>query len=374
MGWRADCDAMDALKRTPLRDFHAAHGARLVDFAGWEMPVQYRSILEEHKAVRRAAGLFDVSHMGEVDVRGAEAGKFLNYLVTNNVAKLFPGRVLYSPMCYPAGGVVDDLLVYMRGMDDYFLCINAGNIDKDLDWIREEASKFNVTITDRSADYALLAVQGPKAAEIVQSLTGAKLGLVKYYHFTEATVAGIHCMASRTGYTGEDGFELYHAASDAVALANALLEAGAPRGLELVGLGARDSLRLEAGYPLYGHELTSEISPLTAGLGWTVKLDKGEFVGRAALAAEKQKGGANKVVYFKTGDRRIVRAETPVLGPDGAVVGRVLSGTLSPILNEAIGSALVATKVATQSLAVDIRGAKINLKIVAPPFVEVKKV
>ena len=225
---------MSELQRTPLRDFHAAHGARLVDFAGWEMPVQYRSILEEHKAVRRAAGLFDVSHMGEVDVRGPEAGKFLNHLVTNDVAKLYPGRVLYSPMCYPGGGVVDDLLVYMRGTDDYFLCINAGNIAKDLAWIRAQAAAFAVTITDRCDDYALLAVQGPRAAEIVQSLTGAKLGLVKYYHFTEGTVAGIHCLISRTGYTGEDGFELYHAAGDAVALAEAILAAGAPRGLRVV--------------------------------------------------------------------------------------------------------------------------------------------
>lgn len=365
---------MSELKRTPLRDFHAKHGARLVDFAGWEMPVQYRSILEEHKAVRRAAGLFDVSHMGEVDVQGPEAGKFLNHLVTNDVAKLFPGRVLYSPMCYPNGGVVDDLLVYMRGAEDYFLCINAGNIDKDLAWIREQAAKFDVRIADRSADYALLAVQGPKAAQIVQSLTGAKLGLVKYYHFMEATVAGVHCLASRTGYTGEDGFELYHAASDTVTLADALLAAGAPHGLELAGLGARDSLRLEAGYPLYGHEITRDISPLTAGLGWTVKLEKGaDFIGRAALLAEKQNGAAQQVVFFKTGDRRIVRADTPVLGADGATVGRVLSGTLSPILNEAIGSALVTRAAAAQPLAVDIRGAKLNLQLVKPPFVELKK-
>ena len=365
---------MSELKRTPLRDFHAAHGGRLVDFAGWEMPVQYRSILEEHKAVRRAAGLFDVSHMGEVDVRGPAATRFLNHLVTNDVAKLFPGRVLYSPMCYPNGGVVDDLLVYMRGAEDYFLCINAGNIEKDLAWIREQAAAFDVTITDRSADYALLAVQGPRAAEIVQSLTGAKLGLIKYYHFTEATVAGVHCLVSRTGYTGEDGFELYHAAGDAVALAEAILAAGAPRGLELAGLGARDSLRLEAGYPLYGHEITAGISPLTAGLGWTVKLEKGgDFIGRAALLAEKQQGAANKVVFFKTGDRRIVRADTPVLGADGTAVGRVLSGTLSPLLNEAIGSALVTTAASTQPLAVEIRGAKLNLQLVKPPFVELKK-
>ncbi len=364
---------MSELKRTPLRDFHAAHGGRLVDFAGWEMPVQYRSILEEHKAVRRTAGLFDVSHMGEVDVKGPGAGKFLNHLVTNDVAKLFPGRVLYSPMCYPTGGVVDDLLVYMRAPEDYFLCINAGNVAKDLAWIREQAASFDVKITDRSDDYALLAVQGPRAAEIVQSLTGAKLGVIRYYHFTEGMVAGVQCIISRTGYTGEDGFELYHAASDAVVLAEAVLAAGAPRGLELAGLGARDSLRLEAGYPLYGHEITHDISPLTAGLGWTVKLDKGaDFIGRAALAAEKQNPAARKVVFFKTGDRRIVRADSAVVGADGAVVGRVLSGTLSPMLNEAIGSALVAAD-AAQPLSVDIRGAKLVLKIVKPPFVELKK-
>lgn len=365
---------MSELKRTPLRDFHVAHGGRLVDFAGWEMPVQYRSILEEHKAVRRAAGLFDVSHMGEVDVQGPDAGRFLNRLVTNDVAKLFPGRVLYSPMCYPTGGVVDDLLVYQRGTDDYFLCINAGNIDPDLAWIREQAAGFDVRIADRSPDYALLAVQGPQAAAIVQSLTGAKLGLIKYYHFGEATIAGVHCLVSRTGYTGEDGFELYHAAADAAALANALLEAGRPLGLELAGLGARDSLRLEAGYPLYGHEITADISPLTAGLGWTVKLDKGaDFVGRTALLAEKQQGGARKVVFFKTGDRRIVRADTPVLDAAGGVVGRVVSGTLSPILNEAIGSALVTIAAAAQPLAVDIRGTKLALQIVKPPFVDLKR-
>ena len=365
---------MSELKRTALRDFHAAHGARLVDFAGWEMPVQYRSILEEHKAVRRAAGLFDVSHMGEVDVRGPEAGRFLNHLVTNDVAKLYPGRVLYSPMCYANGGVVDDLLVYLRAADDYFLCINAGNIDKDLAWIREQAAAFQVTITDRSADYGLLAIQGPRAAEIVQSLTGAKLGLVKYYHFAEATVAGIHCLASRTGYTGEEGFELYHAASESVALAEALLAAGASRGLELAGLGARDGLRLEAGYPLYGHEITADISPLTAGLGWTVKLDKGgDFIGRAALVAERERGAPNKVIFFKTGDRRIVRAETPVLGADGAIVGRVLSGTLSPLLNEAIGSALVTTPSAAGNLSVDLRGTRMALQLTKPPFVELKK-
>lgn len=365
---------MSDLKRTPLRDFHAAHGARLVDFAGWEMPVQYRSILEEHRVVRRAAGLFDVSHMGEVDIVGREAARFLNHLVTNDVARLFPGRVLYSPMCYPDGGVVDDLLVYMRGDGEYFLCLNAGNIDKDLAWIREQAKGFAVTVTDRSATTALLAVQGPKAAAIVQALTATDLGAVKYYHFAPAVVAGVDCVASRTGYTGEDGFELYHAPAHAVQLAEALLAAGAPHGLELAGLGARDSLRLEAGFPLYGHELSEEISPLTAGLGWTVKLEKGcDFIGRPALVAEKQARGTRQVVFFRTGDRRIVRADTPVLNAGGEVVGRVLSGTLSPLLNESIGSALVAGAAATQELAVDLRGARLALRLVKPPFVELKK-
>jgi len=346
----------------------------MVDFAGWEMPVQYKSILEEHKAVRRAAGLFDVSHMGEVDVKGAGAEAFLQHLVTNDVSRLTPGRILYTSMCYENGGVVDDLLVYKRGSEDFFLCINAGNTDKDLAWIRERAAGHAVEITDRSADYALLAVQGPNAKAIVQSLTGAKLDLIKYYHFGEGTVAGVHCLISRTGYTGEDGFELYHAAGDAPALAAALLEAGAAHGMELAGLGARDSLRLEAGYPLYGHEITADISPLTAGLGWTVKLNKGaDFIGRAALQQEAAAGSARKVIYFKTGDRRIVRAGTAVLTTDGKNVGTVVSGTLSPILNEAIGSALVETAGVEQPLEVDIRGTKLGLKLVKPPFIELKK-
>jgi aminomethyltransferase len=364
---------MSELKCTPLRAFHAAHGGRMVDFAGWEMPVQYKGILAEHLAVRRAAGLFDVSHMGEVDVVGPDAAKFLNHLVTNDVGKLFPGRVLYSPMCDENGGVVDDLLVYKRGPEDFFLCINAGNIDKDVAWIRAHAEKFSVAITDRSADYALLALQGPRAAAILQSLTAAKLGAIKYYHFASGEVAGVPCAISRTGYTGEDGFELYHAAALAEKLAEALLTAGAPHGLELTGLGARDSLRLEAGYPLYGHEITTEISPLAAGLGWTVKLDKGaDFVGRAALAAEKQNGSPRKIVFFKTGDRRIVRAETPVFAAGGAVVGRVVSGTLSPVLKQALRSALVEAGRVMSSLAVDIRGTQIDLRLAKPPFVGLK--
>jgi aminomethyltransferase len=365
---------MSALKTTPLNAFHRRHGGRMVDFAGWDMPVQYRSILEEHKAVRQRAGLFDVSHMGEADVKGPDALKFLQHLVTNDCSKLFPGRVLYTVMCYPHGGVVDDLLVYMRGPEDYFLCINAGNVDKDIAWMQEQAKGFNCTVTNRSADYAQLAIQGPRAVGIVQTLTPVNLAEVKYYHFTEGEVAGVPCLISRTGYTGEDGVELYCPTADGEKLAEAVFAAGAPLGLELAGLGARDSLRLEAGFPLYGHEITEHINPISANLGWVVKFDKGAFIGSDVLQTQKAGGPAQKVVFFKTGDRRIVRAETPVLDAAGAQVGRVLSGTLSPILNEAIGSALVDAAAAKGPLAVDIRGTTLNLQLVKPPFVALKKI
>jgi aminomethyltransferase len=362
-----------SLQTTPLNAFHRRHGGRMVDFAGWDMPVQYRSILEEHKAVRTKAGLFDVSHMGEADVKGPEALKFLQHLVTNDCTKLFPGRVLYTVMCYPDGGVVDDLLVYMRGENDYFLCINAGNIAKDIAWMQEQAKGFQCAVTDRSADYGQLAIQGPEAVKIVQTLTPAALAGIKYYHFAEGEVAGVPSVISRTGYTGEDGVELYCAASDTERLAEAVLAAGAPFGLEPTGLGARDSLRLEAGFPLYGHEITEHINPLAAGLGWVVKLDKGTFVGSEALRAVKAAGPVDKIVFFKTGDRRIVRAESVVFDTAGEQVGRVVSGTFSPILNEAIGSALVRTKALAGDLFADIRGAKLQLQLVKPPFVALKK-
>ena len=345
----------------------------MVDFAGWDMPVQYKSILDEHKAVRRTCGLFDVSHMGEAAITGPEALKFLQHLVTNDCRKLFSGRVLYAVMCYPHGGVVDDLLVYMMSENDYLLCINAGNITKDIAWMQEQARGFNCTVLDRSADYAQLALQGPQAAGLVQALTKTNLTEIKYYHFGRGEVAGVKCLISRTGYTGEDGFELYCAAGEGERLAEALLAAGTPFGLELIGLGARDSLRLEAGFPLYGHEITENITPLAAGLGWVVKFDKGPFIGSDVLKMEKEQGSTRKIVFFKTGDRRIVRAGTPILNSAGTEVGRVVSGTLSPILNEAIGSALVDAAAAKEPLKVDIRGTNLNLQLVKPPFVPLKK-
>ena len=367
-----------ALNRSPLHDFHVAHGARMVGFAGWEMPVQYKGILDEHKAVRNAAGLFDVSHMGEVDVRGPGALAFLQHLLTNDLSKMTPGRVVYSPMCRADGGTIDDLLVYKRGDCDFFLCINAGNTAADLAWMREHAAGRQVEITDRSADYALLAVQGPRALEIVQALAALgereRIAALKYYHFAEGVdIAGARCLLSRTGYTGGDGFELYHSAGDARKLAGALLAAGAPLGLEPVGLGARDSLRLEAGFPLHGHEISLEISPVAAGLGWAVKLEKeGGFIGRDALLAESRET-PRRVVFFKTGDRRIVRAGAEVLDSAGARAGTVLSGTFSPMLGEAIGSAIIGAGAAASPLFADIRGAKIALHLAKPPFVSLKK-
>lgn len=365
---------MSALQTTPLNAFHRRHGGRMVDFAGWDMPVQYRSILEEHKAVRQRCGLFDVSHMGEVEVKGPDALRFLQQLVTNDCGKLFTGRVLYTAMCQPDGGVVDDLLVYMRGENDYLLCINAGNIAKDVAWMLDQAARFpNVTVTDRSGDYGQLAVQGPRALEIVQTLTKSTLADIKYYHFADGAVAGVPCLISRTGYTGEDGVELYCPAAETERLAEAVLAAGLPHGLELTGLGARDSLRLEAGFPLYGHEITDRTSPIAAGLGWVVKFDKGPFIGCDRLKEEKEKGPAQRIVFFRTGDRRIVRAGSPVLAANGAEVGQVVSGTLSPMLNEAIGSALVRTPAISEPMGVDIRGARVNLRLVKPPFVSLKK-
>jgi aminomethyltransferase len=358
---------MPDLLRTPLYSFNQTRGARFVDFGGWEMPVQYRSILEEHRAVRQRAGLFDVSHMGEVEVTGPGAAAFLDHLLTNDIGRLFPGRVLYTAMCLPEGGVVDDLLVYCRGPQDFLLCVNASNTQKDVAWIRGQAAGFDCRVVDRSADFALLALQGPASAAILQALTSVDLQGLKYYHFADGSVAGAECMIARTGYTGEDGFELFCRPSEAVALADALLATGAAHGLELAGLGARDSLRLEAGYPLYGHEISDRISPLQAGLGWVVKLDKqAAFVGRDALRAQRAAGLPSRIVFFRTGDRRIVRAGTPVVDPTGPV-GEVMSGTLSPVLNESIGSALI--RAGAGELSVDVRGTALKLISVKPPFV-----
>jgi aminomethyltransferase len=364
---------MNSARRTCLHAFNAERGARFVDFAGWEMPVQFRGILEEHRAVRTTAGLFDVSHMGEIAVRGPGAEALIDGLVTNDVSKLADGRVLYTPMCLPSGGVVDDLLVYRRGAGDFLLCVNAANADKDLAWIRQHAAGRDCVVDDESAAWGLLALQGRAAEAILQACTPLALDRLAYYHFAAAPVAGAACIVSRTGYTGERGFEVFCPWGRAEQVAAAVEEAGRAHGLAMAGLGARDSLRLEAGYSLYGHEIDGDISPLQAGLGWTVKADKAaDFVGREALRREAAEGPARRVVFFRTGDRRIVRAGAEVLA-GGRAVGRVLSGTFSPMLGEAIGSALVEAAEARGELAAGLRGQRIALRVVRPPFIALQK-
>ena len=361
----------DRLSRTPLFDFHVAHGGRMVPFAGWEMPVQYTGIIEEHMAVRRAAGLFDVSHMGECRVTGPDAAAFLERVMTNTMTTLPVGMARYTILCQPDGGCVDDLIVYRLGAEEFLICLNASNASKDIAWLRAQAGQARVTIADECAAWAQLALQGPLAESILAPLTAANLPAIKRFGFVTATVAGAAgCIISRTGYTGSPGFEIYLPAAVATQVAEALLAAGKPHGLLLAGLGCRDSLRLEAGYPLYGHEISEVISPIQAGLGWTVKFAKPEFVGREALKRQADGDLPSSVVLFSLNDRRIARQGTPVFAGD-TKVGEVLSGTLSPVLNKPIGTALVAAgALAKGGLTVDIRGNRIPLEVAAEPFVK----
>ncbi|PXA05573.1 glycine cleavage system aminomethyltransferase GcvT [Coraliomargarita sinensis] len=361
---------MSEIQEIPLREFHAKHGARFVNFGGWNMPVQYTSILEEHQAVRKAAGLFDVSHMGEFFVRGTDAGAYLDRLVVNRIAKAPVGKAIYSPMCTEDGNVVDDLIVYCISATEFLICVNAGNIEKDLAWFRDKAAawQLELTVEDQSEQFALLALQGPVAEEIlVAAGLDAAAELQRFYHQSLAW-DNAELRICRTGYTGEDGFEIYVHPNDAEKLAQRIMEAGAEKGLKLCGLGARDSLRLEAGLPLYGHEISNEISPLEAGLGWTVKFKKPDFVGKAALAQQKESGLKQRVIHFKLEGRRIAREGTDVVSENGERVGRVLSGTLSPMTSTPIGSALVATEALDAALYVDLRGNKQTLLTAKPPL------
>ena len=357
------------LEKTPLNAFHREQGARMVDFAGWEMPVQYGGILEEHRAVRETAGLFDVSHMGEFTVAGPQAAAFLDSVLTNDISRIKEGRAQYNLMCYPEGGVVDDLIVYRTGPDGFLLCVNASNCEKDFVWLQQHAGDFDCSLRDDSRRYGLLALQGPKAEAILKPLTRAMLGHLPSFALEETSVAGWDVTISRTGYTGEPGFELFTPWSNTEPLARALLEAGESVGLRLAGLGARDSLRLEAGFPLYGHELSEDITPLQAGLGWAVKLRKSaDFIGKDALQKEKAAGPGRRVAFFRTGQRRILRENTALMA-GGREVGRVLSGTLSPMLNEAIGSALVeSSALEGRTVEAELRGKSFPLQWSKPPF------
>jgi aminomethyltransferase len=355
------------LRRTPLYDEHRALGARLVDFAGWEMPVQYEGIKAEHQAVRRAAGLFDVSHMGEVFFRGPAAEAAVQRLVTRDVSRLDEGQAGYSAVCYEDGGTVDDVLVYRRP-DDFLVVVNAANREKDLDHFRANTGDLDVEISDETEDWALLALQGPEAADLLQNLTGADLSTLKYFRFADGEVAGVKTIISRTGYTGEDGFELYLPSDDAPRVWRELLEAGATP----AGLGARDTLRLEAGMCLYGNELNPETTPLEAGIGFAVHLDKEqEFIGQDALKKEKEEGLRKKLVGFEVEGRGIARHDHPVKVDDEAV-GKVTSGTLSPTLNKAIGLALVSPGVEDR-FEVVIRDRPVEAHTVPLPFYKREK-
>lgn len=361
---------MSHILQIPLHDFHAEQGARFVNFGGWNMPVQYSSILEEHKAVRNAAGLFDVSHMGEFLVSGPEAALFLDRLLVNAVLNAPVGKAVYSPMCASDGGVVDDLIVYRTAAEEFLVCVNAGNIEKDFGWFLKQAARWglDVQIEDHSDDYALLALQGPKAAAILEAIGFEQVGDIKKFWHALLPFSGEKVRVCRTGYTGEDGFEIYASPKAADLLARQIMDKGEPFGVQLCGLGCRDSLRLEAGYPLYGHELSDGITPFEASLDWTVKLQKDDFIGKNALTEQKENGIPRRIVHFKLDGRRIARDGTAVINEAGAVVGQVLSGTLSPILGCPIGSAIVKTEAKDSPLFVDLRGNLLALNVAKPPL------
>jgi len=359
------------LKATPLLGLHKELGAKLVPFVGWNMPIQFAGVLSEHTCVRERVGLFDVSHMGEIEVKGKDAKKFLQFLLSNNVEKMFDGSILYSLMCYETGGVVDDLLAYRFSENHYFLCVNASNSDKDYDWIARHASSFNVNIKNTSSETSQLALQGPDAKNVLQSLCGISLDDLSYYNFRKGMVNNVESLISRTGYTGEDGFELYLSPEKVSEVFRSLMEQGRSYGIQPIGLGARDTLRIEMGYPLYGNEIDNNPTPLDAGLGWVVKFDKGEFLGRGSLLKQKEQGSPRrKLVGLKLLTRGVPRAHYQVF-KNGESVGEVTSGTFSPTLNTGVGLCYVSSEYSDvgNHLDVKIRDQLVATEVIQLPFV-----
>lgn len=367
---------MPELMKTPLNAAHRALGAKMVDFGGWDMPVQYPAgILAEHEAVRTRAGLFDVSHMGEIRVQGPGALALVEHLTPNAVAKLAVGQVHYTAFLYENGTFVDDLLVYREGEQEFLLVVNAGNSDKDFAWVQQHAAGYECTVVNESPATAQIALQGPLSLTILQPLSKTTLDPIGYYFFTHGEVAGIRCLISRTGYTGEDGFELYCAAGDAERLWNAVLEAGTPHGLLPAGLGCRNTLRLECKMALYGHEIDDSIHALEAGLGWIVKLHKGDFIGREALLRAKEAPPARRLVGFRTLERRdIARDHMPVV-QEGRQIGFVTSAAPSPTCGVNLGLAYVPPELAKVGgrIQIDIRGRAVEAEIIPTPFYKRQK-
>ncbi len=356
------------LKRTPLFDVHRSLGAKLVDFGGWNMPVQYSGVLAEHNAVRTSVGVFDVSHMGEIEIRGPEAAALVDFVATNSANKLKTGQAHYSALLYEHGGFVDDILVHKVADDEYFLCVNASNQKKDFEHIRAQ-NRFNAQVEFVSDQYAQIAVQGPEARAVLQKLTDTKLADIKYYWFVDGTVAGVPARIAHTGYTGEDGFEIYIAPELAENVWNSIFDAGREFDIQACGLGARNTLRLEAKMALYGHEITSSINPLEADLGWIVKMDKGEFIGRSALERVMQDGITRKLTGFEMKDRGIGRDGYEVW-VENQPAGWVTSGGPSPTLNKNIGLCYLPIEKAVPGTGIQviIRNSPVDAVTVATPF------
>jgi aminomethyltransferase len=366
---------MENLLKTPLNEEHRRLGGKMVDFGGWDMPVQYPAgVIAEHLATREKVGLFDVSHMGEIHVDGKDAIAFINSITTNDVTKLVDGQAHYSSLLYENGTVVDDLLVYRFGEEKLFLVVNAGTQEKDWAWINENKGNFDVDLRHASVEYCQIAIQGPKATEILQKLTETDLSSIKYYHFTTGEVDGVGSIISRTGYTGEDGFEVYADASKAVQLWNKMLEVGESYGILPCGLAARNTLRLEAAMSLYGHEISDEITPLEANLGWICKLNKENFIGKDALVKQKEAGLTRKLVGFEVTDKGIARDGFDVYINDEKV-GVVTSGSPAPFLKKNIGLAFVPTEFANigQEIKIDVRGRMLSAVVVPTPFYKREK-
>ncbi len=361
---------MENLKKTALYEAHKRHGGKLIEFAGWELPVEYQGIIIEHEAVRNAAGLFDVSHMGEVEVKGEEASLFIQHLVTNDIDTLSDNQVIYTFMCYENGGVVDDLLVYRFSSDHFLLVINASNVDKDYEWMLSNKGSYKVELCNVSKEISEVALQGPKAEEILQQLTKANLSEIKFFYLKrDVEIAGVKCLISRTGYTGEDGFEIYASNSDIEVLWEEILKAGSTKGIMPAGLGCRDTLRFEAGLPLYGNEISKDISPLEAGFGFFVKLNKVDFIGREALLRQKEEGTKRKLIGFEMVDRGIPRHGYEVFA-EGQRIGTVTTGYMSPTLKKNIGLALISSKYAElgAEIQVLIRNKPLKAEIISKKF------
>ena len=361
---------MSQLKKTALNDAHRKLGGRMIDFGGWDMPVQYPAgTIEEHMAVRTAVGIFDVSHMGEIEIRGPQALEFIQHLTTNDASKLVDGQAQYSALTYSEGTFVDDILVHRFAPDHYYLCVNASNVDKDFAWIDDHAIDFDAEATNVSANYTQLAIQGPKALETLQPLTGVPLDEIKYYWFARGDVDGVPAIIARTGYTGEDGFEVYFDPNESDRVWNRILESGKPHGILPCGLAARNTLRLEAKMALYGNDIDSTTTVLEADLGWICKLNKGDFIGRDRLLRQKEEGLTRKLVGFEMTDKGVARDHYPIF-IDDREAGVVTSGSFAPYLKKNIGLAYLPieyTGVGT-AFEVDVRGRRLAAHVAQTPF------